>query len=478
MTVSTDHPRIRRRQSKGKLWPWFLVGALVLLVVGFVVAKLAIDSYLKSDRFREFVGHKTGETVHAHVEVMPFQFTGSTIYCDGLKSQGTAASAFSALDLDQIRIEISARRFFEHVWQVDHVEVQRARLDLGGPRLPEETQPTPAKDAQAEGGHSSPWLPNRVEIGAAAIHSVDLAWKDGGVRDTALDVTQKEGGWYMVASGGSVRQATLPTLNLESAHVLYRAPSLFIQSATLREFGGGTIDATGEAQIGDHVDLLVRINRIPVDPLLESDWRAKLTGNLNGEIHIKSRLPIEDGPTLNGAVSLSDGRLEALPVLDNIANLTHTERYRRLSLTNTSGDFERDARHLSVKNFVMESKGLIRIEGAFTVQNDMIDGDFQVGVTPSTLDTIIGSKEKVFTVARAGYLWAPMHLSGPVSKPKEDLSPRLEAAAMGVIFDTAKGAVQGILDKAKDPNVQKNATDAAQQLQKAADQGLKMIFGN
>jgi hypothetical protein len=92
----------------------------------------------------------------------------------------------------------------------------------------------------------------------------------------------------------------------------------------------------------------------------------------------------------------------------------------------------------------------MRIEGAFTVVGGQIDGTFQVGVTPSSLQWLPGSQERVFTVARAGYLWTPMRLTGAIEHPSEDLTPRLAAAASGAIIRNVEGTVRetakGVLD--------------------------------
>jgi hypothetical protein len=83
----------------------------------------------------------------------------------------------------------------------------------------------------------------------------------------------------------------------------------------------------------------------------------------------------------------------------------------------------------------------------------------QLGVTPSSLQWLPGSQERVFTVSRDGYLWSPVRISGLAAKPKEDLSPRLAAAAKSALFDTAEGAAQDATGSAK--GLLKGAQDAA-----------------
>jgi hypothetical protein len=80
----------------------------------------------------------------------------------------------------------------------------------------------------------------------------------------------------------------------------------------------------------------------------------------------------------------------------------------------------------------------------------MIDGTFQVGVAPASLQWLPGSQDRVFTQQRAGYVWAPMRLSGPLSKPGEDLSPRLIAAAQGAIIQGVQSSVRDTIQTGKD----------------------------
>ena len=74
----------------------------------------------------------------------------------------------------------------------------------------------------------------------------------------------------------------------------------------------------------------------------------------------------------------------------------------------------------------MESEGLIRVEGSFTIEHGQIDGTFQVGLTPATLQWIPGSQGQIFVSSRDGYLWSPMKLSGAGGPPRgrPDSAPR------------------------------------------------------
>ena len=434
---------------------WGIPALFVLLVVGFFATKAAIDAYLRSDGFRQFVAGKAGGTLHADVDLAPLHFAGTNVFADGFKAKGGRDAAFADLQLEQMRAEISVRRFFEKVWLVEQFEVQRVRVDLDGPRADRPTEPTsnplsaPKPDSHSESGG---WLPNRVEIGRAVIRETQLTWTDGGLRGTALEIQPHEGGWQIAGEGGKLEYAKLPTLEVANLRLRYRAPSLFINSAELRQTAGGSVQATGEVNFAEKLDLRLTLVNLNVSPFLSEDWRLRAKGNLSGEVTVRSPLPLKPGasPQLAGSLRLTQGELTALPVLDQIAVFTRTQQFRRLTLSNASGDFQQEGDKLIVKKFIAESEGLIRLEGDFTVQNSMIDGVFQVGVTPGSLQWLPGSQGKVFIDSRGGYVWAPMHLTGPVNKPNEDLTPRLVAAAQGAVIEGVQNAAGEAIKGGKD----------------------------
>lgn len=447
--VSSRTPN-RRPSRWVRLVLWAIPVFFVLLVVGFFVAKSVIDSYLRSEKFRQFVAKKAGATLHSDAEMSPLTYSGSTIFADGFRAKGGPDAAFSELQIEQIRTEIGLR-FFEKAWRVEQFEVQRIRVDLDGPRINRPMEPAASPLSAPPAEHTSNgWLPNRVEIGKATVHDTQLTWKDGGLRGTAFEVEPHEGSWQIAGHGGTITYGKLPPLEVSNVRLRYREPSLFVNSAELRQAGGGSLMATGEIDFTRELNLQLTLVNVGITPYLSDDWRLRTRGNLSGEVTVKSALPTRGGPQISGSVRITQGELTALPVLDEIATFTRTQQFRRLNLSKAQGDFTQDDSGLSVKNFVAESDGLIRVEGAFTIANGLIDGTFQVGVTPSSLQWLPGSQAKVFTESRGGYVWAPMRLTGPANKPNEDLSPRLVAAAQGAVIEGVQNAAGEAVKTGKD----------------------------
>ena len=428
---------------------WSIPALLLAVAGGAVIAKRAIDAYLHSERFRAFLAHKAGGTLRAEAEVAPLHFEASNLYADSFAARGTTAAKFSTLELDGLRAELRWRRFFEHVWQVDQLDVQRLRVDLAGPRLDEPAAPKAVQDKVASANRSG-WLPDRVEVGTATIRETQLTWDGGALRGTALQLKPLDGGWQIEGAGGTIEHDRLPPLAVQRLDLGYRAPSLFVKSAEFREGENGSVTADGEINFDERLDLHAVLRNVTLTPWLAGDWRARLHGDASGEINVRAALPLRGDPEIGGKLSLANGQLEALPVLNEIAAFTKTQQFRKLALSRATCDFTQLGPKLAVRNFVAESEGLIRIEGAFVIENSTIDGAFQVGVTPASLQWLPGSQSRVFTESRGGYLWAPMRLAGPLNSPTEDLSPRLLAAAGNEVIEQVGGAVKDATKTMKD----------------------------
>jgi hypothetical protein len=421
----------------------------VLLVIGFLVGRAWVESYLKSERFRLFVSRSVGETLKAQAEFAPFRVTGMQFYSDGLKARGSEAASFSDLRVDQVRAEVSTRRFLERVWQIEDLEAQRLEVRFDGPR----TLLPPSQPQERTARTGTTWLPNRVEIGSARIREMNLHWGAGGagrLTGTTVEVRPHDGGWNIEGVSGRLEQAGYPSLDLQTAQLHYRGTSLFIKASDLRQGEAGRLQATGELRMRESIELQVALQGIDVKNFLTGDWRLRVHGAMGGEVTVQSALPATEAPTLFGKLHMESGHLEALPVLEQIALFTRMQQFRRIALSKASAQFRQSSSEVTVTDFVAESDGLLRMEGAFTVIRGMISGDFQVGVTPAALQWLPGSQERVFTVARGGYLWTPLRLAGPVEKPQEDLSPRLIAAAKGAVLQGVENTVRDSINTGKD----------------------------
>lgn len=437
---------------KARILPWLLLALGGFFVAVMLVANAWFRSYLAGKAFRDLVGSASSRFAKAEVVYEPFHLNGTSIFCNGLTAQGYPEAQFARLEAQQLRADLNWRGLFDRVWQVDDLEVQRLRVSLGDARLPQTAEPVGGQVGTP--GSGSQWMPQRAAFKEVRITETALQWEGGGLERTRLRLTPEAGAWAIAGDGGTLTHQGFPGLNLNSVRMRYRAPSLFITDASLNQGGEGLLSVSGEITDGRGLDLQLTLRSVPVEPLLAPDWRARLKGNLGGSLRITSPLPTGGrSPEVKGTLSLSQGELIGLPILDQIATFTRTQQFRTLSLSRASAEVDHRDGRVNVSRFLLESEGLLRVQGDFVLSGGMIAGTFQVGVTPSSLRWLPGSRDKVFTVSRDGYLWTEVRLSGPVNQPQDDLTPRLVAAAGETVIKDVEGTVRettrGVLDAVK-----------------------------
>ena len=444
MKKENSHTLNPKRSSK-QIWVFSLVGILLVFVGGFLALSLWFNSYLQSDNFRKLLNQKTSILMKAEGEYMPFHWNGSSVYSDGFSASGQRGALLFELRADQIRAEFNLRGLFKHAWQVDEIHIQRFQATFDQNTALSNTLETSTVTALSNPTtpqKQSSWLPDKVDLHKVEIQETDLIWKQQNrllstIQKTHLLILPEDQAFSLTGTGGQLHFMDWPVLKTDHFKLRYQKPQLFITDGQFRLNETGILNVSGEVDLekGPLFDLLVKFDGVAMNPLLPEDWRAKLKGNLRGNIQTSGRLNHAEPAKTTGTLSLSAGQLEALPILNQIAIFTHTQQFRQLVLQKASADFSWEDPKLVVTHLILESEGLLRVEGNFIVEHGEIEGQFQVGVTPASLQWLPGAQVKVFTNKRDGYLWAPMKLTGPAAHPNEDLSQRLISAAGSEVIE-------------------------------------------
>lgn len=465
-----------RPRPWGRILVLSVLGLVVLVLFGLLGFSLWLNSYLHSDAFRALLSRKTSALFQAEGEYMPFHWNGFSVYSDGYQARGNAGAPFRDLRADQIRAEFFPRGVLNRVWQINDLEIQRLQLTIGTPGPAAITaSATPGAARRVEGeapaeprvafapapaeSRSAAWLPDRLDLRRTQIQQTDLNWgtanATGSLRQVRTVIEPEDRAWVATGYGGQLRQTGWPVLNIDHFKIRYQQPELFINDSLLKLGESENVTVSGRLDFGPQqaADLHIKFSGVNITPFLPEDWRAKLHGSASGESRLAGALAQSDTVAATGKLSLASAELVALPVLDRIALFTRTEQFRRITLQKAAADFAWTKAKLVVNHLVLESEGLIRVEGDFVVSNGALDGLFQVGVTPTSLRWLPGSQTRVFTVERDGYVWTAMRLTGPLNNLQEDLSPRLINAAGAEVFDDVKGTVEkgakGVLDLLK-----------------------------
>jgi hypothetical protein len=171
-----------------------------------------------------------------------------------------------------------------------------------------------------------------------------------------------------------------------------------------------------------------------VEEGVAEDWKQRLMGALAATFEVEGKPGGE--VVSSGDLIITDGVLPALPVLDRIVAYTSSMRFRRLALAEASLEFRKRGSVLDLRNIVLASEGLVRLEGEMKIDGRIIrKGNFRVGITPGILAHLPGAETKVFQRGAMGLLWPPLTISGSLDAPQEDLSKRLIAAAGERMFE-------------------------------------------
>lgn len=452
-----------------KPWKWILgVGALLLVVVLVAVffAANAIQNYLKSDALRDQLVAAAGKKLHADIDLDQLRWDGSTVYADGWRARGYPGASFTSMDMDGLRALFDGAK--DSAWQIPEIRINQLSLNFSAERLP-----APARSAEPGGGGSATpgapswlqrWIPDRAEIGILRIDATNFLLRDKQGQqtlaltsvETLTQPTATPGGWDITGHGGKLLVRDLPPLSLDRAEVRWNRDRIFINHATLGFYDKAKLSGTGDVKLGENpqLNLDLQFGNLDAKKLLSENWQKKISGMLEGNLTVKGNPKLKTELTSKGTLRLEDGVVEGLPLLDLIAQYTKMQRFKRLALHQAQADFVKVGDRIEITDLVLQSDGLTRLEGSFTLNDRQItDGQFRLGVTPGTLRWIPGAEQKVFTHAENGFLWTPLEISGSLDQPRENLSARLAGAAVeSLVEDAPNQATDAAKKMLRDPS--------------------------
>lgn len=452
-----------RKRNKPELTQVLLVSVVILVVLGVgVIIGLSswVGAFLRGEEFRALVAERTGKALAAEVVFDPLTWSGPNVFTEKISATGLEGSRVGNVNARQVRAVIDWRAAWDGAWKVNSIDVLEMDVVLRGgesqrPSKVEDTDPPEPPPAK------SGWLPQRFELGflraaqGAIVLENAAAEQTLALKNSVLTLEPKGSSYELTATGGTLDVATLPQLSVESAHARVSDGTLFLTRSSFQLGETGKLEASGE--FGESSTLQISYTDVDIAPFLGPEWQSRLTGRLTGEAVIV--WPEDQSPySATGKLVLTEGRLENVPALVEVAKFTSSPQFRRMPLQEVSGNFVKQGEVLTVTDFVGESKGLMRLEGGFEVrEGGVLTGTFRVGVSPQVLQWVPGSREKIFTENRDGYVWTDLQVGGTLDQPTENLSARL-ARAMGeqvidqgtqILRDVPTGAkegVKGVLD--------------------------------
>lgn len=453
---------------------WLGKAAIGLVLAGVVLAGVlfaSIRAYLHSDSFRNLLSAKVGEAAGVDGMFTPFRWQGLAVDTDTFDATGNGL--VKSLKVEGLHTEVGVGGIGRGVWELESSNIRRldVTLEPGKPQ-DQSTAPVPERPRAAQVSGKS-WLPTEVELKSADIQELVLRARldEGpltlrGMRVHA-DPTGARRSYRVETLGGVVELPFpwIPEVRLDRAKARWQDGQVFLHSATGSLWSDGRLDVSGEWDTAAKTYAFEGgLSEVKCEDIFNEDWAKRFTGDVASDFTIDNR-----GGTLvaRGTLTIRNGTLTALPMLDALAAYADTRRFRVLTLTDARTDWRWKNGELFFSNLILASEGLVRLEGGLIVRGRELDGNFRLGLAPGTLAGIPGAETHVFAPGERGLLWTPLRITGTLDDPKEDLTDRLTAAAGMRMFDVIPETGEKVIKFTR--NVLGDTPS------KAVDKGVKII---
>jgi hypothetical protein len=443
---------------------------LVCAVAAFFVAEAWLNSYLGSEPFRHRTEAAVGRALKAGARLAPLQRQGTTLASETLQLQGQPGASFASAELQGVRAEVDLSGLWQRLWRIEHLSFQRLQVDLnpavsGGKAAESPAGASPASTLEGfEPGQSPPaplaglgflagLLPNRTRIASLHTDRAGFSLLGAELRQSRLTALPSEAanGWEVALESGELSAPGLPLAELQEAKFSLRNGGGVLRSSRLRIKKGGQAFLSGEWSADGTRDFHAKLENAAAEPFLPVWWQTRIAGLLQGSLRWQSGGG--EPSTLSGDLRLTNGKLEAFPLLSQLDTFVGSPRFRQVALKTASAKLRRSAGRTEFSEIDLDADGILRIQGKLLVQNGTLDGRMQLGIPPAVIQWLPSARSKIFGEPRDGFVWAPFTVTGALEQPVEDLTPRLAGAAVEAVTDTLKklpaSVPQGLPEAAK-----------------------------
>jgi hypothetical protein len=423
-----------------------LVAAIaIFLVIAFSAGVVLFFSplltrYVESNAFRVAMEEETAKGLHfCRAHYAPIRRTGALTAQSESFEGDNGQKAMKSLVAHGITAKFDPWGAFVRQWRFDDVHVQSGDVEIQ------------IYEAHPEPVQPKPWfaifLPNRVYLKKTQSEQANVTWRFRGERagffGTQLLITPNGRDFEYVATGGRLKMALVPDLELRRTHLLMTKTllTLYDLDLTSDSHTEESIRAQGHAGLSEDksIDAKVNFSAVPIRQWSPAEWKGRLKGSAFGDIRYIGKDPKLESSSGEGSLRIQNGRIDDVPLLNKLAELSRKKSFERLDLNECSLRFSWRYPEIDINDITMEEKGKFRIEGEISIKRRLLRGTIRLGLTREYLDWL-PSPEEVFSRRSSGYLWTDVHLSGTIDEPRQDLSQRIIE-----LFKESPGAYLGLL---------------------------------
>jgi hypothetical protein len=267
-----------------------------LIAVGIGAAlfySLLLTRYIEGDAFRAAMEKETAKGLHfPECRYSPIRRTSSfTAQAESFEALN-GIKAMKSLDAHGITATFDPLGIFMRQWRFTDVDVQSGNVEIQ------------IYKANPEAVLPRPWFaifsPNRVYLKRIETPQANVTWQfrdeQAGFFGTQLLITPHGPDFEYFATGGRLKMALLPDLDLRRAHLLITKTLLTLYDIDLASNSSSTesIHSQANASIGKDksIDLRANVDHIPIRFWLPAEWKKHLAGYAFGDLRrmVKERI--------------------------------------------------------------------------------------------------------------------------------------------------------------------------------------------
>jgi hypothetical protein len=404
------------------------VAIFLLIVAGIGLAAFYspwLTHYIESEAFRAAMEDETAKGLHFPQSRYSSIRRTSALTAETERFEARdGEKAMKSLDAHGITATFDPLGVFLRQWRFNEVRVESGDVEIQ------------IYKAHPEAVSPKPWfaifLPNRVYLKRIETPHANVTWQfrgqQAGFFGTQLLITPHGLDFEYLATGGRLKMALLPDLDLRQAHLLITKTLLTIYDIDLASDSGSSENIHTQANAGvgkdKSIDLRATFSQLPIRSWLPAKWKQHLAGTAFGDLHWAGKDPKLESSSGEGSLRVSDGRIDDLPVLEKLAELAQKKSFEHLALNDCSFSFGWKYPKIDIENIAIEERGKFRIEGEMSIDQRRLRGTIRLGLTREYLDWL-PNPEEVFSRKEGDYLWTNVRLSGTIDDPGQDLSPRI-----------------------------------------------------
>lgn len=416
MSAASHH---RRRRGCFKL----LLLVVIVLGIGAFFGNRWLTTWVEGEGFRQAMSEEASKGLNFTGEFESIRRTGFlTAMATGFQaSEGT--KAFGKVEASDIHAKFNPLGFFLRRWQFEYLRIGRgtAEIQIYTPH----PEPAPAK----------PWfamfMPDRVYLNQVTSPEADVVWayrdSEAGFYGLTLLITPHGRDFEYHATGGELRMAPLPRMELVKTHLLITREQISLYQLELKEDAGGRLSLKGNAGLMGNrvVDATMTFDGLDVEAWIPEHWKGHFSGNSSGQVTLKATDLEATQSSGTATVRMDQARLVDVPFLAQAAEITGVDTLTEIDFSEFSVTVSWEYPHADLQEIHIGSDGVFQITGQIQIEDGNLSGEVQLGLASKYLDWLPRAKTEIFTRDEGGYLWTPVQLSGTLEHPDQDLSPRI-----------------------------------------------------